>query len=420
MIIFITLVVIFMLALSALLSATETSITASSYGTIHKFKTAGYKNADLVLDILKVKEQVISTMLIINTIMNIIATTIATSLFIVLTNDKQLGPFISSIVMSFFIIIFAEVIPKAIAVAKAERILLLTAPIILVFLKIFNPINSLLNIILRWFCIIFRINLSKEVSGTEEVRGIIAHQHYEGNVYKSDRDMLEGILDIRNMEVSEIMIHRSQMIAINADLPNETILKYALSSPNTRIPLWKNQEDNIIGILHIKDLLKTLYINNNEIAKLDIKSVLTKPWFIPEQISVSDQLKAFRENRNHFACVIDEYGDLQGIITLEDILEEIVGQIHDEHDKVYEAIIKNSDTEFIIDGTTTIRDINKELNWQLPDDDATTISGLIINNISRIPNQGEMINIFDLKITIMKKIANRIKTVKCTLTKHTG
>jgi Mg2+/Co2+ transporter CorB len=202
------------------------------------------------------------------------------------------------------------------------------------------------------------------------------------------------------------------MITLNIDLSNSEIIQAALSSPNTRIPIWKESTDNIIGVLHIRDLLRALYDNGNDHAKISIPKLLSQPWFIPDNALVIQQLHAFKERKNHLACVVDEYGDLQGIITLEDILEEIVGQIHDEYDRTGEAIIKKSDVEYIVDGATTIRDLNRELNWELPDDDANTIAGLIIHKIARIPNQGESIEISNLKIVVVKKIANRIHTVK--------
>ncbi|WP_253308068.1 MULTISPECIES: HlyC/CorC family transporter [unclassified Rickettsia] len=407
-------IIIIMMGISALLAATETAITASSPGKIQKLKIEGNKRATLVLEVLKKKEKVIGTLLIGNSLINTVCTTIATSLFISLLGHS--GTIVASAVMAFIIIVFGEVVPKAIAVAKAEQLALFMAPTIIVFLKILKPINAALDYIIKIFCFIFRINLKSQISGTEEVRGVIEHYHQEGNVYKSDRNMLGGILDIRNMVVSEIMTHRSNIIAINIDLPNEVIVKNALAlSSNTRVPLWQDNRDNIIGILHLKDLLRALYDNNNDAKKINIKELVTPPWFIPENALVVHQLHAFRERNNHFACVVDEYGDLQGIITLEDILEEIVGPITDEHDRHNNEIIKQSDSEFIINGTTTIRDINRELDWNLPDNNANTIAGLIIHKIARIPSQGEVIEIFNLTIVINRKIANKIESVKITV-----
>ncbi|WP_341754374.1 HlyC/CorC family transporter [Candidatus Tisiphia endosymbiont of Dioctria rufipes] len=410
MTIFLTIIIVLMIGCAALLSATETAITASSPGKIQKFKAKGIKR-NTVLQVLKNKEKVIGTLLIGNTLLNTVCTTIATSIFIDWLGDG--GTVVASVVMAFVIIVFGEIIPKAIAVAKAEQLALFTSPAIIFFLKLLKPINSIFEVIIKLFCFIFRINLQQNISGAEEVRGVIEHYHQEGNVYKSDRDMLGGILDIRKMTVSEIMIHRSNIVAINVDLPKEEIVRRALlSSPHTRIPLWKDTQDNIIGLLHMRDLLRALYEKNNDAKKINIKELVNQPWFIPDNALVTHQLHAFRERKSHFACVVDEYGDLQGIITLEDILEEIVGPIIDEHDYPIDTIVKKSDVEFIIDGSVTIRDVNRELNWNLPDDDANTIAGLIIHKLERIPNQGESIKIFNLSITINKKIGNRLDSIK--------
>ncbi len=408
--------IICLLALAAIISATETAITATSPGKIQKIKSEGNKKAELILSLIKTKEKVISTLLIGYSIIITVCTTIATKLFINLIGESK-GTIASSLVMSFLIIVFAEVIPKAIAVVKAEKIVLFTLPAIVFFLKLLKPVNAMLEVAVKLFCFIFRINLKPDISGTDEVRGVIEHHHQEGNVYKFDRDMLGGVLDIRDMQVSEIMIHRSDIIAIKASLTNEEIVRATLSSPHSRIPLWKDSKDNIIGILHIRDLLRALYENNNDPKKINIKELMKHPWFVPDNALVVHQLNAFRERNNHFACVVDEYGDLQGIITLEDILEEIVGPIHDEHDCFHPNMLinKKSDSEFIINGSMTIRDINRELNWNLPDEYSNTIAGLIIHEIERIPNQGETLEIFNLKVTIIKKVANRIETIKVTI-----
>lgn len=400
-----------LLCTGSLLSAIETAITASSPGRIHKLKAENNKKATIVLSLLKTKDKVINTLLIGNSIINTVCTTIATGIFIDYF-DEGMATLITSVVMSLLIIIVGEVVPKAVAIVRSEEIALFFAPTITIFLKLLTPVNATLDVIIKVVCFVFRINLKTQISGTDEVRGIIEHHHQEGHVYKSDRDMLGGVLDISDMTVSEIMVHRSNIVSINIDLTNKQIITKALSVAHTRIPLWKDSQDNIVGILHIKDLLKSLYNANNDVAKVDIKRIINKPWFVPENALVSKQLNAFRERKTHFACVVDEYGDLQGIITLEDVLEVIVGQIYDEHDSPKEIIIKKSENTFIINGIVTIRDINRELNWNLSDENATTIVGLIIHELERIPEQGETIEIFNLKITILKKVANKIDVLK--------
>ena len=402
--------IIGLLAFGALMAAGETSITASAPGKLHKLKSDGNKRATTVLKIIKIKDRVISTLLIGNSLANTLCTTIATSLFIDILGD-DIGTVVASIVMSFVIIVFSEVVPKAIAVAKPEKIALFTAPAIVLLLQLFKPLNILLAYVVKIFCFVFRINLKQEVSVEDEVRGLIEHHMHEGNVVKDDRDMLGGILDIRNMVTGDIMIHRSKVFAINIDTPNEKLLKTALASNHTRIPIWEKAPDNIIGILHIKDLVRKIHGAKINIKEINVRSLLKAPIFVPDNALLTQQLQLFKEGQSHLACVVDEYGDLQGIITMEDVIEEVFGQIYDEHDYTHNKITKNSENEYIIDGSLSIRDVNRELGWDLPEAEATTIAGFVINEMKKIPNQGEFITIDNLKIVVKKKTQNRIKTL---------
>ena len=249
------------------------------------------------------------------------------------------------------------------------------------------------------------------MSVEDEVRGVIEHHMHEGNVVKDDRDMLGGILDIRNMVTGDIMIHRSKVFAINIDTPNEKLLKTALASNHTRIPIWEKAPDNIIGILHIKDLVRKIHGAKINIKEINVRSLLKAPIFVPDNALLTQQLQLFKEGQSHLACVVDEYGDLQGIITMEDVIEEVFGQIYDEHDYTHNKITKNSENEYIIDGSLSIRDVNRELGWNLPEAEATTIAGFVINEMKKIPLNHEKIKKSLSKIVVKKKTQNRIKTL---------
>lgn len=400
-----------LLGIAAMISATETAITAVSPGLIQKFKSAGNIKAILLLKLLKSKDKVISALLIGNSIANTLCTTIATGCFIERFGD-DMGTLISSVVMSFTIIIFSEVIPKAIAVVKSEKIALMASPTLLLMLRILEPINIALVYITKGFCFIFHINLKQTISATEEVRGVIEHHLSEGNVFKNDRDMLGGILDIRSMVIADIMIHRSNIMTINIDTSIDKIINTVLSSSHTRIPFWEKNCDNIIGILHIKDLLGKLYYTKSNITTINIRLLLSKTVFVPDNSLVIQQLQMFQEGQTHLACVVNEYGDLQGIITLEDIIEEIVGQIYDEHDIGKNKIKSNSENEFIIDGSVPVRDLNRQFNWHIPEHEATTLAGFMITRIARLPNQGEFIIEKNLKLIVQRKSKHRIKTIQ--------
>ncbi len=405
-----SLIIAGLLLFSSCLSGVETAMVAAVPGRMQKLKAEGSTKANMVLKLLKMKDKVISTILVMNTISNTICTTVAAGLFISLYGE-EFGTLISSTLMSIFIIVFCEVIPKAIAVVHAENIALHVSPYVNILMWILYPVNFGLNLIVRVFCFVFRINLNPHVSATDELRGAIEHHHQEGNVFKNDRDMLGAVLDLGSITIDEIMVHRSNVKMINADLPVKDIVSAALASPHTRIPMWKDNRDNIVGILHIRDLLKALHSHGFNYSKVYAADFMSEPWFIPNHALVSQQLNEFRKRRSHFAMVIDEYGDLQGIVTLEDVIEEIVGQIDDEHDKQVERIIRKSAARFVIDGSISIRDLNREMNWTLPGEEASTLAGLIINHATRLPEQGENFIINNLKMTIAVRKRNQIKSV---------
>lgn len=402
-----TIIVILLVLFSSVLSAIETAVTATSIGKVQQLKSKGILKTDLLLKLMKNKEQVISTLLTANSIVNTVATTVGTSIAIAIY--KELGTIISSIVMSCIIIVFAEVVPKAIAVSKAETIALLAVDVIQVLSTILAPVSYSLSRIINFICWLFNINLVSKVSGTEEIRGLIEHQHQEGNVFdKMDRDMLGGVLDIKDMEVSQIMVHRSKMCTINFDLPIEEFVAKAIALQYSRIPIWKESSENIVGILYVRDLIKELHANNFDVRNIKLNELIADPWFIPENALVTNQLGKFKQKYSNIALVIDEYGVLQGMITRQDILEEIVGPVFD---NTPNNIIKVNNTTYIIDGSSSIRDVNRELNWNLPDD-ATTVAGLIIYHIQKIPQQGEVYYLFGLKILIDKMHAHYIQLVK--------
>jgi Mg2+/Co2+ transporter CorB len=395
-----------LLIVSALCSAIETAFTAASPAKIHKIKSDGSKFAQEGLNLIKIKDKVISTFLILYSLFNTFATTLATSLFIGLYGEE--GTVISSLVMATLIIIFAEVIPKAVAVAKSELIVLISTRMVGYCLRVMHPINLALSYVVRLFCMIFKINLKPNISPAEEVRGVLQHHHVEGHMEKVDRDMIDGVLDIGHMFIEDIMIHRSKIVSISCNLPVEQLFEQALMAKHTKIPLWKDNSDNIVNVLDVKKLLLLSHKNSFNYSKIPLNEVLSEPWFIPETILVSAQLQNFKSRPGEIAFIVDEYGDLQGMVTLRDILEEIVGHIDDE--KVFKSIIQVG-KKYIIDGDTTVREINRELDWSLPEDDANTIAGLIINQIGRIPEKGDKLKVFDLNVTIRRKVSNKISSI---------
>ncbi len=382
-----------LLVLSAFFSGSETSLTAASRARMHSLEQAGDPRAKLVNKLLDQKDRLIGAILLGNNLVNILASALATSLLIGIFGEA--GVIYATIAMTLLVLIFAEVLPKTYAIHNADALSLTVAPIVRVFVIILGPITRAIQLIVRAIFRIFGIELHPKLSASateEELRGVIdLHAgEGEGEEERHEREMLRSILDLADVWVEEIMVHRKDVVALSVDQPPERILEEVLSSSYTRLPLWKDEPDNIIGLLHAKALLRAVQSNPGNLAKLDIEDIAADPWFIPETTDLLSQLQAFRSRHEHFAIVVDEYGEFLGIVTLEDILEEIVGDIADEHDVEIEGIHVSGDGSIIVDGRVTIRDLNRRFEWRLPDDEASTIAGLVLEEARTIPKEGQI------------------------------
>lgn len=411
-------ITIFLLVLmSAFFSGSETAVTVLSKAKIHKLIQKGHKKALYINKLRKDKDRLISSILIGNNLVNIAASALATKLFLDLYGSN--GIFIATTIMTIIVVIFAEVLPKTYAIYNAESVALSVSLLLRILIKILYPFTLITKYCVLIFLKLFRINKkSKEnnlITAIEELRGTIELHHIEGGVLKQDRDMLDSILDLAETEVSAVMTHRKSMFTVNAREPSNKILETISKSPYTRIPLWQDQKDNIIGVLHAKDVLKTTIYSTKDINSLNFSKIATKPWFIPETTTLREQLFAFKKERNHFAIVVDEYGTVMGIITLEDILEEIVGDIKDEHDKgSIQYFKKVADNAYLIEGAAAVRDINRDLDLDLPEENASTLAGLLINACERIPHRDEKFTFFGFKFKVVEKHKNQITKLKLT------
>jgi Mg2+/Co2+ transporter CorB len=261
----------------------------------------------------------------------------------------------------------------------------------------------------------FGIKLSMEtdvLAAHEEIRGAVEYHHSEGLVETRDRWMLGGVLDLAEMDVSEVMVHRKAISMLEADQPARDIVAQALESAHTRLPLYRDDPENIVGVLHAKDLLQAIASADGKIEAVNIAAILRQPWFIPETTTLKDQLAAFLKRRSHFALVVDEYGALQGLITLEDILEEIVGDIEDEHDVVVPGVRPAPNGGVVVDGSVSIRDLNRAMNWQLPDEEAVTVAGLLIHEAQTIPNVGQVFAFHGHEFRVVERKANQITVLQ--------
>lgn len=406
------LVLIFIcMCVSAFFSGSETALTAVSRAKIFNLIQSGNKRAALVKALRDKKDALIGTILLGNTLVNIGSAAIGTVLFVKLFGPEW-GPVYATVVMTVLILIFCEVIPKTIAIHHSERAALVLSGPMNVVVRLLWPITKLVQIVvwamLRLFGVKEHVQLSPD-EAMEAIRGAIDMHHSEGSVVKEDRDRLGGILDLNEREVREIMIHRKGVFSIDFSLEPEEIITAVLHSNHSRIPMWQNEPENIIGIVHFKDVMKLVREQKIGLTREMIRQVAHRPWFVPETTSLADQLQAFRSKRKHLACVVDEYGAWLGIVTLEDIIEEIVGEIEDEHDPLVMAdVIPFGENAYKVAGTVTIRDINRQLDWTLPDEYATTVAGLVLHEARCIPDAGAVFEFFGYRFVVQSKKANQI------------
>ncbi|MXQ06270.1 DUF21 domain-containing protein [Alphaproteobacteria bacterium GH1-50] len=410
-----------LLVLSAFFSGSETALTAASRGKLKSQAEKGSKAAERALAITEDNERLIGAVLLGNNLVNILAASLATALFTRAFGES--GVALATLVMTVLVLIFAEVLPKTYAISNSEKAAAMVSAPITVVVRVFSPVVTFVRFLVRGVLRIFGVQIdpdSKIMSVREEIAGALQLGHSEGVVEKEDRDRILGALDLSERTVEEIMLHRSQIEMIDANLPPQQILELCLNSAHTRLPIYRDQQENIIGVIHAKDLLRAMYARRTEFAGdadpfegFDILEVAMKPYFIPETTTLDEQMRQFLRRSTHFALVVDEYGALEGLITLEDILEEIVGEITDEFDIDEEHPLRRTEAgDAIVDGAMTIRDLNRATDWNLPDDEANTIAGLVIHEAQTIPNRGQVFSFHGFRFEVLERQENRITALK--------
>jgi Mg2+/Co2+ transporter CorB len=400
---------------AAFFAGAETALTAASRARMHALEMAGDNRAKLVTRLIGMRGRLISAMLLGGQFVTIGSSAIATSLMLDVYGDR--GVWAATAIMTALIVVFGEVMPKTIAIAYPDRVSLLIAPVVLFFVTVFGPIVSAVGTLVRGFLRLCGVSLTEKdpgVTGHEELMGAVDILHREGGVEREERDMFGGLLELAEVPVSDIMVHRTKMRLIDADLPAEEIVREVIDSPYTRMPLWRGEPDNIVGVLHTKDLLRAYVAEGGEAARLDIGKLMHEPWFILESTTLRDQLQAFLRRGTHSALVVDEYGVVQGLVTLEDIIEEIVGDIRDEHDEAVLGIRKQRDGSIVADGSVTIRDLNRTMGWNLPDEEAATVAGLVIHEARAIPEPRQTFSFHGFRFEVLRKQRNRIAALRIT------
>ena len=408
--------ILLLLIVSAFFSLSETALTAVSRGRMHQLEKDGSHAARDVNRLVANREQLIGAVLLGNTFINILASSLATEIF-----NARLGPrtvAVTTAVMTLVILVFAEVLPKTLAITRTDRAALAVAAPLRKIVAVLAPIVAGVQWLVWKLLLLFGVkpeHMESVEAAHDEIRGAVALHHQEGSVEREHRDMIGGILDLRDLTVADVMMHRTYMVTVDADLPPQDIVTQVMDSQHTRVPLWRGEPENIIGVLHTKHLAMALVEHKGDLTACNVAGLATPPWFVPETTTLEELMDSFRQRRIHFALVVDEYGGLQGLVTLEDIFGEIFGELPDEHQQEERPDVRRRpDGSYLVDGTVTVRDLNRELEWNLPDEGATTVAGLVIQEAQTIPDPGQRFAFFGYKFEVLRRQRNQITAIKIT------
>jgi len=404
--------IVALLCLSAFFSGSETAITAASRSRMHQLAERGDPRARTVDRLIAQRERLIGAVLLGNNAVNILASALATSALIAIAGDA--GVIYATAGMTLLVFVFAEVLPKTYAIRNADRMALAVAAPLRLLVLILAPLTATFQALVGGILAVIGAERGdrRALSVADELRGVFDLHAREGRVRKNYRDMLRSILDLSEVEVGEIMTHRRSMVTVDGDSPVSRIVAEVLDSPYTRVPVWRGDPDNIVGVLHAKAMLRAAQTHSGDIDELDVGTLAQAPWFVPDTTSLAEQLAAFRARHEHFALVVDEYGALQGLVTLEDIIEEIVGDIRDETDVPTPGVRRMPDGSVVADGAVTIRDLNRALDARLPDEEAVTIAGLVIHEAERIPEVGQRFVFHGFEFEVLGREHNRITSLR--------
>ena len=405
--------IIILLFLSALSSGSETALTAVSKLQAHRQNEKGIKNANFILKVKELKDEFITGILLANNLFNILATALMTELLV--SEFGGFGITVATILMTLVIVIFSEVTPKIFAINKPMMYAIKVAKFFYIYTKVIKPIVKLINSISGRILRGLGLNLNSDQSKVmkEEFEGAVQLQRQLSKEGDYEAEYMSNLLELRKLKVDELMTHRNEIIFIDVEDPFKQNLKSINSSTYTRIPVIKGNFNNLIGIIDIRELLKDSNFNENG-NNAQIEKTSFQPIFIPQNKLAMKQLIDFKTQREHISMVVDEYGEIQGLITLEDIIEEIIGEIFDETDVDESYLEKIDDNNYLFNGNASIREINRSLNVELPDK-FVTLSGLIHELAKEIPKVGKVIFYKDLKIQIISRSISKINKVKLSI-----
>ena len=408
------LLIVVLLVVSALFSAAETALTGASRARMHQLEREGDRAAGRVNLLMDDQERMIGSVLLGNNLLNILLSSLVTEV-LARSIPGAAGVALATGLVTVLVLVFAEVMPKTIAISRPDDVARgLSAPARGV-VRLFGPVIAFVQTLIKLAFKLFGVDLSEAADAAfaqAEIRGAIEYHHDEGLVESRDRRMLGGVLDLAELDVGQVMVHRKNIVMIDADLPVRMVVAEALEAPYTRLPLYRGEPENIVGVLHAKDLARAMEAVGGNLDAIDLAAVATAPWFIPDTTNLKDQLQAFLKQRNHFALIVDEYGALRGLVTLEAILEEIVGEIEDEHDFAVEGVRRQPDGSVNVDGSVAIRDLNRAMDWNLPDDEWVTVAGLVIHDAQMIPDPGQTFIFHGHRFQVLRRQRNQVTALR--------
>lgn len=398
--------ILILIILSYIFSATETSFISSSDIKLKNIADNKDKRAEKLLKIKEKPENFISTIIIANNFVNILAASIATVISIQIF--KRGAYIYSSLIMTLIIVIFAELLPKTLSSYDPENYSLRLFPIYNFFSIVLKPFSNLLNQLILGIIKIFGKSLKKDNKiEDEEFKTFLSMSSESGTIKQEEKELIESIIEFQDKQVYEVMVPRVDVVLISVDTNLEKIIDTIISTGHSRIPIYEGNIDNILGILHVKDLVKLTCLKD-----FNIKEYLHEPLFVPDTKKIGELFKEMRKKKTHMAIVLDEFGGFEGIVTMEDLLEEIVGEIQDEYDLEEVPYRKINEKEYIIDAKVSINDVEEILNIDLPDDDYDTFGGFFLDLLGHIPSKGEKVFYNNISLTALEVKGNRIIKIK--------
>jgi len=406
------LVIAALIFLNAFFSAAETALTGASRARMASLEKDGDKRAARVNKLNEDRERMIGAVLLGANLVQVAASALSSSIFTGLYGEY--APLVTTLVLTPLLLIFGEVGPKTLAITSADNIARAVALPVQWMVRFLAPIVGSVQWIVNNTLKLFGVRVDETVdvlrAARAEILGTVEMHAEDGAVETDVRDRLRGALDLSELTVADVMIHRKAIKMIDVDLPPREVIAQAMASSHTRLPLFKDEPENIVGVLHARDLLRAISEHGRD--GIDVTQAARAPWFVVMTTSAEDQLAEFLRRREHFALVVDEYGALMGLVTLEDILEEIVGDIKDEHDIAVQGVRPQPDGSVNVDGVVPIRDLNRAMDWDLPDEEAVTVAGLVIHEAQAIPEPGQRFAFHGYRFQVLRRNRNQITALR--------